>query len=77
MNNQLQEYARTKIKQGLAQLPEGWQLKFKRMYSYNNLDLPIDKVVDALPAEKLDWAMQQVQNSIDKIARRAKKGSVL
>lgn len=67
MNNQLQEFARQSLKDGLAKLTEGHQMIFKRMYSHKNLELPINDVVDLMPADKLDWAMQQVQRSIDKL----------
>jgi len=68
MNAQLQAYARQTIKDGLAKLPEGHQLLFKRMYSPGKLDLPIDEVVDNMPEDRLDWAMQQVENSLKKQA---------
>ena len=75
MNQAVIDFMRSEIKQGLKQLPEDWQLLFKRMYSYPNgnlsvlpdLEKPIDKVVDDMPVEKLDWALSQVQKSIAKI----------
>ena len=68
MNKQLQDFARAELKKGLAQLPEGLQLFFKRMYSHKNLDIDINSVVDGMPFEKLDWAMEQVRRSIEKIS---------
>ncbi len=68
MNNQLQEFARAQLKDGLDKLPESNQLFFKRMYSGGNLDANINDVVDAMPEDKLDWAMQQVQRSLDRLA---------
>ena len=75
MNQAVIDFMRSEIKKGLKQLPEDWQLLFKRMYSYPNgnlsvlpdLEKPIDKVVDDMPVEKLDWALSQVQKSIAKI----------
>lgn len=67
MNDQLQEFARDTLKIGLASLPKCAQLIFKKMYSHEDLTVPIDDVVDAISEDKLDWAMQQVQRSIDKI----------
>ncbi len=64
MNKELQDYARQKIKDGLSQLTEGNQEKFKRMYSHGDLDRDICDVVDSMPEEKLDWAMTQVSNTI-------------
>ena len=68
MNDQLQEYARTQLKEGLAKLPESNQLLFKRMYSHEDLEANINDVVDIMPEERLDWAMQQVQRTIDEKA---------
>lgn len=84
MNKQLQEFARSNLKAGIAQLPESNQVQFKRMYSHtydidsdgrsyavNNskadLNRTIDQVVDAMPEDKLDWAMQQVDRSLQKL----------
>jgi hypothetical protein len=64
MNQQLQTYARETLKEGLAKLPEEWQMVFKRIYSHDHLDWSIEKVVDNMEVEKLDWAMTQVSNSV-------------
>jgi len=68
MNNQIQDFARQTLKDGLSQLPEDWQLMFKRMYSHENLEASINDVVDSMPEDKLDWAMQQVERSLAKQA---------
>ena len=67
MNNQMQEFAKKTLKEGLAQLPDDWQMMFKRMYSHDNLDTPISDVVDNMPDDKLDWAMRQVENTLKKV----------
>ncbi len=67
MNKQLQDFARSEIKKGLAKLPESNHLLFKRMYSHENLDLPINDVVDKMEYERLDWALQQVERSVNKL----------
>jgi len=66
MNNQMQEFARQTLKDGLAQLPENNQLNFKRMYSSQNLNADINNIVDAMKEDKLDWAMQQVEKTLAK-----------
>lgn len=66
MNQTLQNFARQQLKDGLSKLPESNQLIFKRMYSHTDLEKPINDVVDAMPPEKLDWAMQQVEASLKK-----------
>lgn len=81
MNNQLQSFARTSLKSDLATLPEGWQRKFKLMYGRaggmrsveDSCAMDINEVVDEIPDEKLDWAMQQVDNSIKKLSEAAKE----
>jgi len=71
MNNQMQDFARSTLKDGLPKLPEDWQMMFKRMYSPDDLNANIEDVVDMVPEDKLDWAMQQVQRSLDKQAQQA------
>lgn len=66
MNEQLEKYARDTLKTGLLSCTDAQQLVFKRMYSHGNLELSIDAVVDAMKGEDLDWAMQQVQRTLDK-----------
>lgn len=66
MNSQLERFARDTLKNGLSQCTGAQQLLFKRMYAKGNLEAPIDTVVDIMPADELDWAMQQVQATIAK-----------
>ena len=66
MNQQLADFARQKIIDGLKQLPAGSQMLFKRMYSHENLDADIEDVAVNMPEEKLGWAMQQVERSLEK-----------
>ena len=70
MNSTLESFAREQIKQGLKLLPVGWQTTFKRFYSHNNLDMDIFELVDKMPADKLDWALSQVENSIRKMEKQ-------
>jgi hypothetical protein len=64
MNSKLQDFARTALKDGLRQCTEEQQTVFKRMYSHNDLMLPIEEVVDKIEPALLDWAMQQVERTI-------------
>ena len=68
MNNTLSLFAREKLKQELQKCTDAQIHLFKRMYSHNNLELPINEVVDNMPNEKLDWAMQQVERTLIKKA---------
>ncbi len=64
MSTTISDFTRTKIKEGLAKLNDKHQLLFKRMYSHNNLELPIDEVVDNMPSDRLSWALEQVETTI-------------
>ena len=75
MNKQLQDFARAELKTGLAELPEENHRTFKFMYARDNgkrsvvdaVAMPINDVVDLMPPEQLDWAMQQVKALLDKM----------
>lgn len=71
MNDQLQNFGRTQLKEGLAKLGEKHRLFFKRMYSHDDLEADINDVVDSMPEDKLDWAMQQVERSLQKESANA------
>jgi len=73
MNKQLQDFARNAILKGVKQLPKDWQQLFKRLYSHDNLTISIDALVANMPEEKLDWAMQQIEQSLEKIKKEQKK----
>lgn len=66
MNKTIEKYAREQIKSGLNQLEEECQMLFKRMYSHNDLKKSIEKVVDDMPTDKLNWALSQIENTLAK-----------
>ena len=66
MNDKLETFARNELKEGLSKLPEKNQLVFKKMYANGNLEMDINDCVDLMPSDKLDWAMQQVERTINK-----------
>lgn len=70
MNEQLQKIARNILKEGLSKLPKSNQMIFKRMYSHKNLEADISDIIDKIPCNKLDWAMQQVERSLTKIRQQ-------
>lgn len=79
MNPQLQQFARDALKKGLAECSPEQQDLFRRMYApwamkgnftEANRFMPINEVVDEMPEDRLDWAMQQVQNTIAKNEER-------
>jgi len=63
-----------KLKIQLAECTEGERLVFKRMYSPNNLELPINDIVYQMKNNKLDWAIKQVEQTIkNKFNKEVKK----
>jgi len=66
MNKTVVNFIREEIKKGLAQLEDKNRLLFNRMYSHDNLERPVNEVVDDMPEEKLNWALTQVENSLRK-----------
>ena len=69
MNDILQNFARQWLKDNIKKLPTGWEMKFKRIYAYDNIMTPINVIIDEIHQDRLDWAMQQVQNSIEKLTK--------
>lgn len=66
MNEQLQNFAREKLREGLAQCTDAQLIIFKRMYSPKNMNADISEVVANMSDDKLDWAMQQVDRTVRK-----------
>lgn len=73
MNNEIEIFARKKLKKRLKKLPAGWVHKFKQMYSHNNLTKSINSVVDGMDVDKLDWAMTQVSRSLENLKKEGNK----
>ena len=66
MNAKLSGFARAELKSGLLQCTDEEQYRFKRMYAHGKLWMSINDIVDNMEDEKLDWAMQQVENTLKK-----------
>lgn len=77
MNAILQKFARDWLKSKLKECSPAQTHIFKRMYVIRNghgakieIDAAnsatIEEVVDKMPSEKLDWAMQQIERTIEK-----------
>ena len=54
------------LKELLSECTEAQQLIFKRMYCHKNLELPINEAVDQMEDIKIDWAITQVERTINK-----------
>lgn len=59
-------FTKNTLKDLLSECDEKQQHIFKRMYSHNDLDAEIDDIVDRIPNDKLDWALSQVERTIEK-----------
>lgn len=66
MNSTIEKFTREAIKCALNKCSEPEILIFKRMYSHKNLSLTIDQVVNNMPIEKLDWALTQCEETLNK-----------
>jgi len=64
MNETLKNTAKEMLKDLLAQCTEPQQFMFKRMYSHNNLELPINEAVDQMEDDKIDWAITQCESTV-------------
>lgn len=83
MNAELEKFARNTILTGLEKLPPDWQRTFKLMYGRaggqrsveDAVRLSLLEVVENIESQKLDWAMTQIENSINKLnAAKIKEG---
>ena len=66
MNKIIRKEANSILKSMLEKCTEQQIHIFKRMYSPKDLELNINEVVENMPDDKIDWAMTQVQNTIEK-----------
>jgi len=66
MNEELATFARKYLKENLPKCTEGERHVFKQMYYPQHPDRSIDEAVDKMPDEKLDWAMSQLKNTLEK-----------
>lgn len=65
-NETIKNIAKKLLKQLLSECTGEQQLLFKRMYCPKNLELPINDVVDQMEDDKIDWAMTQVEKTVEK-----------
>jgi len=56
---------RAELLAGLEKCTDAQRVLFKRMYAGKNQKRSIVDVVGRMAKDKLDWAMQQVQRTID------------
>jgi hypothetical protein len=66
MNDELIKFARDYLKENLKKCTEAQRGMFNRMYQGEGVPGDVDSVVDAMPESKLDWAMEQVRQTLQK-----------
>jgi len=66
MNKEIQDFARTNLKQNSSLLTEKQIKLFKQFYSYKDLNKIINDIIDDMPDDKLDLAMEQVRRTVEK-----------
>ncbi len=64
MNEQIQVFSRNWLKINLKKCSNKEQKLFKRMYSHEDIEKDIEKVIDDIKPESLEWAMAQVQRTL-------------
>ena len=64
-----QDFYRKQILDGLNKLTPEHHLLFRRMYSPWELEKPLEDVVRDLPEDRLDWALKQIERTLDKIKK--------
>ena len=66
MNQTLINNNKTILLDLLKQCTEPQQFMFKRMYSHKNLDASIEEAVENMAENKIDWAVTQVEKTLNK-----------
>ena len=64
-NETIKNAAKEMLKELLTECTDGQKLMFKRMYSHKNLELQINEAVDQMADDKIDWAMTQVERTVE------------
>ena len=66
-NETIKNLAKEMLKELLSECTNEQQIMFKRMYCHKNLELSINEAVNQMADDKIDWAMTQVERTIEKI----------
>lgn len=59
------DFRKEDLKILLSLCTEQEHIIFKRMYSHENLNVSIDECVDNMDESKVDWALTQVERTIE------------
>lgn len=74
MNKRLQDFARAEILGDLAKCTAAQNRIFIAMYGPGKTLDDLQNIVGNMPAEKLDWAMTQVRNTVIKNEKEQPNG---
>ena len=66
----IEAFRRQELKNLLAQCTVEQRILFKRMYSHTNLEKDINSVVDVMPDAKINWAIQQCENTVKQASNK-------
>jgi len=66
MEKSIEAFARGQLVIGLHKLTEPQVHMFKRMYHHKDLEADIETVIANMPEDKLDWALYQVNSTLEK-----------
>lgn len=66
MEASIEAFAREQLIEGLSFCNEAQVNLFKRMYSHKYPEADIETVVANMPVDKLDWALHQVNRTLEK-----------
>ncbi len=66
MNETLKKAAKGILLELLEKCTEGQRNLFKRMYSSDDLERPMEDVVDKMEGHQLDWGITQCENTLKK-----------
>lgn len=77
MNEQLKAFTKEYLVSNITKLPDQNQRMFKLMYGCNGgkrsvadaESMSIESIVNEIPERGLDWAMQQVSNTLEEIEK--------
>jgi hypothetical protein len=61
----IESFARQELKLLLDQCTPDQHLVFKRMYAHQDISITTDQAVDNMPYDKINWAIQQAERSVE------------
>lgn len=73
MNKTIEKFVRKILFKKLSRCTKDQILFFKRLYSHQDLEKDTKKIVDEMPLNKLDWALSQVEATIEKNKKKLHK----